>query len=238
MFVVGERVAHPRAVADPFAALVDDLAAVRPHQRYEAVVRGPGVTRRSRVEGVGDDVRDSVLHLPGAIEDVADDLRDPVGSETGFVEHVAPDVEPAHVESVGDRPHLALIGDTALHRVGVVLPVFPLRDVSVQRLDVARVRELADAVPADVDDVRHIAATGESEEQLRVVITARDLLQVDLHVEPRVPRFEGGRRLVDILGLEPELVGVRDRDRSRDLRGAARRPAAAGRDDTRGGHRL
>src|SRR5437870_1107030 len=126
MFVVGERVAHPRAVADPFAALVDDLAAVRPHQRYEAVVRGPGVTRRSRVEGVGDDVRDSVLHLPGAIEDVADDLRDPVGSETGFVEHVAPDVEPAHVESVGDRPHLALIGDTALHRVGVVLPVFPL----------------------------------------------------------------------------------------------------------------
>src|SRR5207302_9264662 len=54
-------------------------------------------------------------------------------------------VEPAHVEPVGDRPDLALVADSVLHRLRIVLPVIPLRHIFVERLDVSSVGELADA---------------------------------------------------------------------------------------------
>src|SRR5207249_1444556 len=59
--VVVEGLADRVAISDPFAALVDDVAAVGPHQRHERVVRGAGVTGLTRIEGVGDHSADLVL---------------------------------------------------------------------------------------------------------------------------------------------------------------------------------
>src|SRR5205823_8094545 len=132
----------------------------------------------------------------------------------------------ARVEAVGDRPDLPLVGHARLHRVGVILPVGPALEVVVERGDVAGIRQLADAVAADVDDVGGVARV-ERQQELGVVVAAGDLLQVDLHRRARVGGLDGGAGLVDVGRLLAELVGVGDGDRAGQLGPAARRAGRA-----------
>ena len=201
---------------------------------------GPG---RARVEGVREDVREvRLLHRVRGIEDALDVRRLPVCGEAGLLEVVLAVVQPTGVETVRDGPDLPLVAHPALHAVGILAPVGPLLRVVVERLDVPGIRELADEVPADVDDVRHIVAV-ETEEELGVEIIAADLLEVDLHVDPGVLGLQRGSGLLDVFRLEACLVGVGHRDRSGRLARGRRGPApggrrAAGDDHTRSGRDL
>ncbi len=187
-------------------------------------------TRRTRVERVRQDVGLlGVLDRGGRIQDPLDVGRLPVRRKTCLLEVVLAVIEPAHVEAVRDRPDAALVGHAAPDGVRILAPVGPLADVVVERLDVARVGKLADRAAADMEHVGARAAV-ERQEQLRVVVVIPDLLEVDLHIDARVLRLEGGGGLLDVLRLEPRFVGIRDVDRARDGgRAWSRATAPAGR---------
>ena len=206
LLVIGHDLARGRAVADPLARRVLELAAVGPQERYEGVVRRAVGSGRAGVQRIRDDVRLlGVLDRGRRVEDALHIGGLPVRWQPRLLQVVVAVVQPAHVEAVGDRPDLALVGHAALDRVRVLAPIGPLSNVAIERLDVARVRELADRAAAEMKDVGDVVAI-EAQQELGVVDVVADLLEFDLDVD--AVRLRRGRGLLDVLGLEARLVRV------------------------------